>query len=146
MSSVIEGTLKHALFLARHLNHCDYSTVVILVLYELGVAPSLDGFSYLKKAIAMRYEDPTRHLENDIYSELAGGRGGVEENKRIAQSIRRSISEAWGNRDEEVWSVFFPGTRNGLSVRPSNGDFIAGIAWFVELWQGCCKEVSCAKR
>ena len=142
MSSAIERTLDHALFLARHLNRCDYSTVVLLVLYELGVAPKNAGFEYLKKAIAMRYENPGRQLENDIYLEL----DSVGDSKRIEQSIRRSITDAWEDHDEEVWSIYFPKTKKGKSGKPTNGDFIAYIAWFVELWQGCCKEVSYAKR
>ena len=142
MSSAIERTLDHALFLARHLKHCDYSTVVILVLYELGIAPKNAGFEYLKKAIAMRYENPSRHLKDDIYSEL----DSAGDDERIEQSIRRSITDAWLDRDEEAWSIYFPKMRKGKSSKPSNGDFIACVAWFVELWQGCCKEVSYAEQ
>ena len=146
MASPIEATLEHAIFLARHLNHCDYSTVVILILYELGFAPKNDGFIYLKKAIAKRYDKPTRRLKNDIYIELSAELDGIEDNDRIEQSIRRAISDAWEMRDEEIWSLFFPGMRKGNVDKPSNGDFIARVAWFVELWQGCCKEVAYAEQ
>ena len=37
MTTAIEKTLEHVKFIARHLNHCDYSTVVILALMELGI-------------------------------------------------------------------------------------------------------------
>ena len=141
MSSAIEKTLEHALFLARHLKHCDYSTVVTLILFELGVAPKNDGFEHLKRAVAMRVKNPTRQLKGDIYSEL----DGAGDDERVEQSIRRSITDAWKNRDDEIWSIYFPQMKNGKLYKPSNGDFIAYIAWFVELWQGCCKEVSYAK-
>lgn len=146
MSSVIERTLEHAMFIARHLNHCDYSTIVTLVLYELGLAPKNDGFLYLKKATALRCECPTRHLKNDIYIELSVEHDGVEDNDRIEQAIRRVIVEAWKVRDEETWSIIFPRDENGSIERPSNGDFIARVAWFVELWEKCCKEVLYAKQ
>lgn len=145
MANAIEETLKHAKFLARHLHRCDYSTVVILVLYELGIAPKNDGFTYLKKAIVMRYENPTRHLKNDIYMEISAEIDGVEENDRIEQAIRRSIADAWKARDEEVWGLLFLGMRKGILRKPTNGDFIARVAWFVELWQGCCKGMTHAE-
>ncbi len=146
MAGAIDKTLEHAMFIARHLNHCDYSTVITLVLYELGLSPKNDGFTYLKKAIGFRYENSTRHLKNDIYSELSARFDGLEENNRIEQAMRRSIVDAWKERDDEIWGLLFPKTRNGVVKRPSNGDFIARVAWFVELWEGCCKEVLYAKR
>lgn len=145
MANAIEETLKHAMFLARHLNHCDCSTVVILILYELGFVPKNDGFTCLKKAIVMRYENPTRHLKDDIYIEISSQMDGMEDNERVEQAIRRSIADAWKARDEEVWSLLFLGMRKGNVSRPTNGDVIARVAWFVELWRGCCKEVAYAE-
>lgn len=146
MSIVTDRTLKRALFLARHLSHCDYSTVVILVLYDLGFTPKHDGFVLLKKAIVMLYENPTRQLKDDIYAELSAEVEGVGDNERVEQSIRRSITEAWKGHDEEAWSLYLPRTKKGKTGKPTNGDFIARVAWFVELWQGCCKEVAYAEQ
>ena len=146
MSSEIDKPLKHAMFIAQHLCHCDYSTIVTLILYELGVAPRNDGFICLKKAIGMRHESPTRHFENDIYFELSLELDGVEDNDRIEQAIRRAIRDAWKERDEEVWGMLFPRARSGIIEKPSNSDFITRVAWFIELWEGCCKEASYAKQ
>ena len=146
MASALVRTLEHAKFLARHMYHCDYSTVVILILYELGIAPKNIGFYYLKKAIALRYENPTRQWKDDIYAELSLELEGIGDNERIEQSIRRAITEAWKERDEEVWSLFFYGMKKETMSKPSNGDFISRVAWFVELWQGCCEEVAYEKR
>ena len=141
MTVPIEKTLEHAMFLARHARHYDHATLVSLVLYELGFAPKKDGFHYLKKVVVLCYKNPCRLLENDIYMELSAG---ISDNKRIEQAIRRSIADAWKVRDEEIWTTVFPVTRVGKRRRPSNGDFIANLAWFVELWDGCCKEVTYA--
>ena len=147
MSTEIERTLEYALFLARHLSHCDYSTVVILILYELGLAPKNDGFICLKRAIAMYFENPARQLKGDIYVEISEELGGgAEDSDRIEQAIRRVITDAWEERDDEVWRVIIPRTKKIDIGKPSNADFIARVAWFVELWQGCCKEVSYATK
>lgn len=146
MTSAIEKTLEHVKFIARHLNHCDYSTVVILALMELGIAPKNDGYVFLKKAVAMYYEDPMRHLKDDIYAKISVELDGTEDSDRIEQAIRRAIAEAWKARDDEVWSMLFPRAEDGSIEKPSNRDFISRVAWFVELWQGCCKEVAYARQ
>lgn len=146
MANTIEQTLEHAMFIARHLTHGDCSTVVHLVLYELGITPKNDGFIYLKRAITIRCEDPRRLLVEDIYIQISIEVDGIEDWKYIEQAIRRAIEEAWKECDEEVWGIFFRKTRTGKFSKPSNGDMIARVAWFVELWRGCCKEVEYANR
>lgn len=146
MAFVIEETLEHAMLLARHMPHCDYSTVLILVLYEMGFAPKNDGFTYLKEAVAMRYENPTRHLWDDIYIEISAEHNGVGGNEPIDQAIRRTIKDAWKDYDAEIWRIIFPVMKKRKIRRPSNGDVIAGVAWFIELWKGCCKEAEYAEQ
>lgn len=146
MTSAIERSLEHAIRLARRLPHGDYSTVILLVLYELGISPKNDGFVCLKKAVAMFFENPTCNLKDDIYAKISVELDGVEDSRRVEQSIRRSIKEAWCDHDEEAWNIVFFGTKAGTKEKPSNGEFIAGVAWFVELWQGCCKEVAYARK
>ena len=147
MSSGIERTLEYALFLARHLSHCDYSTVVNLVLCDLGIAPKNDGYICLKRAIAMYFENPARQLKGDIYVEILEELdGGVGDSDKVDQAIRRAITDAWEIRDDEVWGTILPRTRKDDIGKPTNGDFIARVAWFIELWQGCCKEALYAKK
>ena len=69
MTSTIEGTLKHALFMARHLNNCDIQCVVIAVLLELGVPTKGAGFDFLKKAILLTLDDPTQMVTKETYPE-----------------------------------------------------------------------------
>ena len=54
MTYTTENTLKHVLFLARHLNNCDLSCVVLAMLLELGIPTKRDGFDYVKNE-EMRY-------------------------------------------------------------------------------------------
>lgn len=141
MWTPIDETLKYALFLARHLSHSDCSTAVILILYGLGITPKNNGFTYLKRAIVLYYENPTRQLKGDIYAQISEEFNGAVSEESIEQNIRRAVADAWKHRNEEYWSLFFPEMREKKIRKPSNGDFIAKLAWFVELWKGCCKEV-----
>ena len=145
MVNAIEETVKHAKLLARHMTLCDDSTVAHVVLCELGVDPKNNGFVYLERAITMRVENPVRQLMDDIYIAISAEFDGIEDNKHIDQAIRRSVADAWIERDIDVWRLFFPYMKKGKERKPSNGDVIARVAWFVELWQGCCKEVEYAQ-
>lgn len=144
MPSTIGGTLEYALFMAQHLNHCDVQYVVLAVLLDLGLSPKREGFAFLRKAIVMRYEDSSRILKNDIYDAIAQAQGSFANDQQIEQAIRGVIKEGWANRDDEVWRNLFPKGKNGKITRPSNADFIARLACFIELWQGCCKGVAYA--
>lgn len=139
MARTIEGTLDHALFLARHLNNCDLQCKALVVLLDLGIPTDRDGFQYLKNAIVCYYRMPRQMITKDIYLEvgrLYDPKAGV---KQVENAIRRVIVDAWHERDDEVWGCYFP-RRNGTVKKPSNREFISRVACFMELWQGCCKE------
>lgn len=144
MVSTIEGTLKYAVFLAKHLNKCDLQCGVIAVLLELGISAKWNGFDYLERAILLFSENPTQSFTKEIYPIIGKSYTPRYSGYQVEISIRRSINEAWKSRDNEVWSYFFPVDRNGNVAKPSNGEFIAQIARFLELWQGCkegCYEI-----
>ena len=141
MENTIDLTLKRVLFFARRLQGCDPMCVIILVLIDLQVDSHRDGFSYLKHAIERFYREPG-HLQKDIYPAVAE-RYSVEINSaQMDTAIRKVIEDAWKRRDDRIWRYYFQPDRNGRFRKPSNAEFIAKIAIFVELWQGCCKEGS----
>lgn len=142
MAGTIEGTLKHALFLSRHINQCDPQYVAVVVLLELGVSPKRSGFDHLKNAIMLRFRYPTQILTKDIYPAVGGAYDPKVSVFQVEQTIRSAITKAWENRDDRVWGYYFPPDRNGRIKKPSNAEFISIIARFIELWEGCCKEVS----
>lgn len=139
MVSMIEGTLLHAVFLAKHLNGCDAQCVITAALLELGIPPRLIGFDYLEKAILLYYEDPTRMFTKDIYPAVGGLYCPRVSAYQVEKQIRTTINEAWRARDNSVWNCYFP---QGNTEKPSNGEFISMVARFVQLWQGCCKGVA----
>ena len=146
MAIKIEKTLKHAMVLARHLNVCGLRYAAMAVLLELSVPTKGAGIDYLQNAILMAYSDPVQTFSNGIYQavgQLYTPRAGEQQ---VEESIRRVIAEAWRNRDEQVWKFYFPEEADGHVARPSNAEFISRIVRFLELWEGCCKEVRYARK
>lgn len=141
MVSTFEETLVHAMFLARHLNHCDLQYAVIAILLDLGVPTKPAGFDYLKWAIIEFFENPTQTITKELYPNVGKHYGRGAGYFQVEKAISRVIAEAWNNRDESVWRCYFPVREDGDIDRPSNAEFISRIARFVELWQGCCEEV-----
>lgn len=141
MVSSIEDTLKHVVFLAKHLHGCDLQCVTTAVLLELGVPPRLAGFDYLERAILLYYEDPTQMLTKETYPDVGKFYDPPASSYQVERQIRVAINEAWKNRDARMWSYYFTADIGGDIRKPSNGEFISRVARFVQLWQGCCKGV-----
>lgn len=142
MASTIENTLVHALFFSRHLKYCDLPCVVVAVLMELGVPTKTAGFDYLKTAILVFMEDQTQMVTKDLYPTVAKAYTSKPGYAQIEKGIRRAISEAWARRDNDIWKCYFSANKDGNIEKPTNAEFISRIARFIELWQGCCKEVN----
>lgn len=142
MTSTIEDTLLHAMFLARHLSKCDLRYGVVAILLELGLPAHRIGYQYIKEAILLFYEEPAHLLMNGIYQAVGERIDPTAGEKQIEQAMRSVIDQAWRNRDSQVWKLYFPQDERGRIKRPSNSEFVSRIACFLELWQGCCKEVS----
>ncbi|MBQ8239072.1 MAG: sporulation initiation factor Spo0A C-terminal domain-containing protein [Oscillospiraceae bacterium] len=139
MTSTIERTLQHALFLSRHINGSDPQCAIVVVLLELGVATKRAGFDYLKTAILLRYKHPTQLLTKELYPDVGRSYDPEVSGFQVEQSIRSAIARAWKERDEKAWALYFPAGIDGTVKRPSNADFISMIARFIELWKSCCK-------
>lgn len=142
MASTIGGTLKHAKFLARHLNRCAFQYAAVAVLLELEVPTNRIGFEYLKQSIIIYVEDPAQAAMKGIYPTISSLYDPEPTAQQIEQAMRSAINEAWENRDEKVWRHFFRTDRDGNVEKPSNIEFISKIARFLELWKACCEEVT----
>lgn len=145
MLGTIEGTLKHALFLARYLNKSGLQYAVIAVLLELGIPTQDMGFDCLKNAIILTYDKPIQVLAKGLYPTVGQHYTPEVGEYQVEQAIRSAITKAWADRDESVWSYYFPPEANGKAKKPTNAEFITRIARFLELWEGCCKEVDYEK-
>lgn len=139
MTTNIEKTLDHILFLARrfHINDARYISKIIVI--NLGVMPKYDGYRYLVQAISLYLDAPVQMSNKNLYLALVALYNGTVDAKQIEQSIRSAIRQAWEKRDDKIWSCYFPCDSNGKIAKPSNGDFISTVACVVDLWKGWCR-------
>lgn len=141
MGRGIGNTLQHAMFFTRHLRRCDTKCVTVAILLELGIPAKRIGFDYLMYAILCFNDDPAQAITKELYPRIAGAYGPGVDAKQVEAAIRAVIAEAWGNRNSKVWGYYFPHYAGRKMERPSNMEFISGIARFLDLWHGCCEEV-----
>ena len=136
MDSPIAKTLQHIIHLSRHLEQCNLRGAIIVVLFELGVQTKYVGFEFLKYAIMLQLNDPTRALANDIYLEITSHYKQNSE-EQVEQAIRDAIKMAWRHGSKEAWGYYFSYAERPVVNKPSNSEFISKIAYILELWQNC---------
>lgn len=137
MEEIIEETIKHIYFLARHLSGCEDKHVVSVFLLELGICTRGIGFEYLKQAILLQNEDPARTMTKHIYPDIARYNGAPGRPGQIERSIDRLIEKSWKKRNNRIWRRYFPPGEDGQVPRPSNGEFICTMAQVLDIWKGC---------
>jgi len=146
MDKTMIPALKHAKCLAREMNRCSKRYIIHIALKELGVPSSQDGFPLAKSTILMLCENPYCRLRGGAYYAAGIMADPPMDDSQVDQAIRRAIKIAWNDRNEYVWQCYFLEGRPGRLECPSNRDFLTAVADFVELWQGCCEEVSYARK
>ena len=137
MGRVIETTLNRAVFLARHLKRCDIACATTAILLELGIPVKGTAFDYIERAVLLIYEDPGRVFTKEIYPMIAASFYPEASRYQVEKVIRAAINEAWKNRDEGIWRIYFAASFDGGIKKPSNCEFIFAIVRFLKLWQGC---------
>lgn len=142
MHEPMDAALKHARFLAKHLNKCSRQYVIQIALKETCMRSSQDGFHYAKYAVMRLCDDPFETLRNGVYLAVGLMRTPAAGQDEVEQSIRFSVKKAFKTRCAELWNYYFPEGCPGSRSCPSNRDYLMAIVDFVELWQGCCEEVS----
>lgn len=133
MDSPIAATLRHIELLARHLEKNNLRGLTIVFLMELGMPNKCAGFELLIRAILLQYADHNRGLKNDIYAEVLEQCNQCSEDQ-IQQAIRDAIKAAWRRGSKRAWDWYFSYDGAPVTSRPANGDFIANLAYILELW------------
>lgn len=136
MESTIERTLGHIQLLARHLDPYNFRAGIVVVLMELGIPTKCVGFEFLKKAIELQYEDPTRSLSKDMYLEISSYYKQYSE-WVVERAIRQAIKRAWQHGSQQAWDWYFSYDGQGVTSKPTNSEFISRIAYVLEIWQEC---------
>lgn len=146
MQEPMEAAIKHAKFLAKHLNKCSRQYIIQIALKETGMRSSQDGFHYAHYATLMLFDNPFDTLENGVYSAVGLLRKPPAGQDQVEQSIRFSVRKAWNNRIVELWHYYFPEGCPGCDKCPTNRDYLMAIVDFVRLWKACCEEVNYYER
>lgn len=145
MRSPMDNALKHAKARAKSLSHCNVTYIIQISLKELSVSSSRDGFYFAKDAVRLLGENPRMKLRNGVYTAV-GVLGNADiSDEQVEKSIHAAIQEAWENRNEYIWSLYFPIGKAGMQECPSNKDFLMAIVDFVEMWKAACEEVNYGK-
>lgn len=128
----------------RDLSQCDGGHVCAPVqrnalsslLLSLNVPAGRRGYTYLEIVIELYRQDPNRSLTKDLYP--TAGRVNQSNGPAVERTIRSVIEDAWKDRDEAVWRLYFPVSRSGMVAKPTNRAFIAAVAAALgiqEQWQ-----------
>lgn len=100
-------------------------------LIDLGTPPSLLGFTYLTKAIALTYENPEyrRFITKKLYPEVA--KVGNTTPARAERAIRHAIEITWTRGNPEVLATMF-GNTVPKGGKPTNSEFISMVVLRIE--------------
>lgn len=110
----------------------DLSAQTAVLLHSLSFTPHLDGYQQLCAAIPMYVRNPEIRLSKELYPRIAA-QFQLSDPRTIEHSIRKAITSAWNRMDPVVWVKFFPADDSGLPICPTNKEFIARLAEFIEL-------------
>ena len=100
---------------------------IVNQLLHLGFTYGRGGFDCLCEALRIALEEDNLPITKVIYPRVAHICGGNPE--RVERAIRNAIVRAWKNRDERIWRYYFAPGRDGQIASPTNGDFIARMAF-----------------
>lgn len=133
MHSPSDAMLEYIISLAQHFDALDSEQIAMIMLMDLEINEAHDGFEYLRSAIYLFCEEPTQMIMKGLYPAVARRSGRYVSSETVERAIRNAINSAW-DMQSEMWRAFFPSGK-----KPSNGQMIAKIAKYIELWKGCCK-------
>lgn len=99
---------------------------VASMLLELNIPSKRRGYVYLEKGIRQYLKQPGLALTKTLYPDLA--REHCTQPEAVERAIRQVIHESWERRDDRVWRMYFTPGREGIIPRPTNAEFISGLA------------------
>lgn len=107
----------------------DQRARISRILRALCVPTKRMGYSFLREAILLKIADPQKSMMKELYPAVGSIMGATV--NQVERDIRGVISAAWKHRDAPAWAQLFPPEPDGTFSRPTNTEFIAGIAKFV---------------
>lgn len=136
---------KRAQFLAQRSQITELRSMTLLIMYDLAMPLNCAGFDYIKNVVPLALIRPSQIVLKELFLEV-----GAHYDPKVGYSImdtavRDVIRMSWNGVRRERWNYYFPSYMLQRNKPPSNAEFIAGMVYFLEMWQGCCKEVNHAE-
>ncbi len=102
------------------------------ILNNLGIRCNLLGYNYILDALRMIREKPDilKNITKELYPDLA--RSYRTQACNIERAIRHAIEHAWNAGNVELKNRIFGYTINPEKGRPSNGEFLAAVAHYLD--------------
>ncbi len=121
-TSVLQPTVP------QKLNQHQLDSTITAIIKEIGVPAHIKGYSYLREAIQMVFEDIELlgSVTKILYPEIAKKFNTTP--SRVERAIRHAIEVAWNRGNYESISSMFGYTVHHLKSKPTNSEFIAMIA------------------
>ena len=111
----------------------DLSAQTIIHLHALGFQTHLDGYRQLCIGLPLFAAATGMRLSKELYPAIAEHLGNLDA-RSVEHSIRKSITNAWSQRDPVIWAKYFPG-HTGEHLCPTNKEFLSRIAEILEIPQ-----------
>lgn len=105
----------------------DQSNQISTMLHDLGIPVRRHGYRQLCIGIPFFATDKTQTLTKELYPYISK-KLGFTNGYAVERSIRGVISDAWSQRNPDVWNSYFPNHES----QPTNKEFIATLAEHLE--------------
>lgn len=115
----------------------DLDKVVSKLLREVGVAPHLLGYEYLRVAIivSLKNREYLYSITKSLYPYIAKEKATTS--SRVERAIRHAIETAWSRGNVQKLNEIFGYTISPQKGKPTNSEFIAAIVDDLELKNKC---------
>lgn len=111
----------------------DKKYCVTKMMLELGMPAHIRGYHYLREAVCLSVEDMelVGSVTKLLYPEIA--KIYHTDNVKVERAIRSAIEIGWERGNEQLYEEIFGYSRVHGKIRPTNSEFILGVADRVRL-------------
>ena len=109
----------------------DLRSLVVEILYRLGIPTNLDGYKLLVLGLPLFFQDPTQLLGKELYPAIvcASGHGTAS---TVERSIRQAIQSAWKTRNDSQWELYFTRNAKGQISCPTVKKFLSVLVRYLQ--------------
>ena len=114
-------------------NDIESKKRVTELMLELGMPAHLRGYHYLREAVLLSMDDMelVGSITKLLYPEIA--KAFQTTNIKVERAIRSIIEISWERGNEEVFEKIFGYSKRCGKTRPTNSEFILGMADFIAI-------------